>query len=156
MADIWGVFRGADLGSFYDISQLTMFADYRVPQLLRHVNIIEYSPQLAAKSLFSHISLCAYLTFIHIVDSKEEIASGSEEEIEIRAATVQAVALMQQCDECVSAHLMPVELDWMLWSHGEKMNSEGTLKPHHRTRTIFYWAPVRVCVCVWDTNTVEF
>ena len=29
-------------------------------------------------------------------------------------------------------------LDWHLWQIGEKLDREGTLKPHHRVRTIFY------------------
>jgi hypothetical protein len=34
IGDIFGKFNGKDLGYFYDIDQLTMFPDYRVPQIL--------------------------------------------------------------------------------------------------------------------------
>merc|ERR1712224_291008 len=54
-----------------------MFADYRVPQILRPFGALRYSEALAAK-----------------VDGKHMIASGSEEEVEIRAATVQAVEII--------------------------------------------------------------
>lgn len=48
-----------------------MFADYRVPQILRHVDIFDYSPGLAAK-----------------IDQEIELPYSSPEEVEIRAATV--------------------------------------------------------------------
>lgn len=34
VADLWFNFKGKGLGEFYDIDDLTMFADYRVPQVL--------------------------------------------------------------------------------------------------------------------------
>lgn len=37
IGDLWGAFDGQGLGRFDDIAQLTCFADYRVPQLLRHL-----------------------------------------------------------------------------------------------------------------------
>ena len=51
-ADIWGAYgrpRGDESNPycFRDIDQLTMFADYRVPQILRHVGILKYSEELA-------------------------------------------------------------------------------------------------------------
>ena len=51
-----------------------MFADYRVPQILRHVDIFEYSKELSDK-----------------IDQEQELPYSCEEEIEIRAATVVAV-----------------------------------------------------------------
>lgn len=46
-----------------------MFADYRVPQLLRDAGVMVYSDHLAA-----------------IVDSCTELLAGSEEETQIRCA----------------------------------------------------------------------
>jgi hypothetical protein len=54
--------------------RLTMFADYRVPQILRNMNILAYSAELAAR-----------------VDAREEVACGSDYETEIRASTVVCV-----------------------------------------------------------------
>jgi hypothetical protein len=34
IGDLYGRFEGKGLGAFYDIDQLTMFPDYRVPQVL--------------------------------------------------------------------------------------------------------------------------
>ena len=44
VADLWAAFgcQTADNGhfaSFVDVGKLTMFADYRVPQILRHVGV---------------------------------------------------------------------------------------------------------------------
>jgi hypothetical protein len=60
-------FSGKGLGSFDDIHLLTMFADYRVPQLLRDTGVMVYSDQLAA-----------------IIDAGIELLAGSEEETQIR------------------------------------------------------------------------
>lgn len=41
--------QGEGLGSFHDIGKLTMFADYRVPVVLRELGILKYSDLLAEK-----------------------------------------------------------------------------------------------------------
>ncbi len=33
VADLWAAFRGRSYGAFVDIDSITMFADYRVPQV---------------------------------------------------------------------------------------------------------------------------
>eukprot|EP01138_Halocafeteria_seosinensis_P004949 gb/GECG01005061.1/.p1 GENE.gb/GECG01005061.1/~~gb/GECG01005061.1/.p1 ORF type:complete len:179 (+),score=19.50 gb/GECG01005061.1/:1-537(+) len=103
-----------------DIGKLTMFADYRVPQVLTSLNLIQYSTDLARR-----------------IQNREELFPGSPEEVEIRAATVQAVEKLKEV--LSSAHgvsRMSVELDWWLWQTGEK--SKDTFFPHHRTLTCFY------------------
>eukprot|EP00775_Hariotina_reticulata_P004050 gene4050-4297_t len=47
VGDLYGAFRGQGLGSFHDIQQLTMFADYRVPVVLRVMGVLQYEQQLA-------------------------------------------------------------------------------------------------------------
>lgn len=49
IADVWGGFKGQGLGAFDDIDALTMFADYRVPVVLKHMGILHYSDGLQAK-----------------------------------------------------------------------------------------------------------
>lgn len=46
IGDIWSCYRGEGLGHFNDIGTITMFADYRVPQVLIHFGSLEYSPDL--------------------------------------------------------------------------------------------------------------
>ncbi|GAM22561.1 hypothetical protein SAMD00019534_057360, partial [Acytostelium subglobosum LB1] len=119
VGDLWGAYEGKGLGRFDDIDQLTMFADYRVPQILRWMGILEYGDALAK-----------------IVDGKQELPVGSEMEMEIRAVTVQAVERMRDIFNKNQCHLLALEVDWMLWGRGEAMLDQ--LAPHHRTLTIFY------------------
>jgi hypothetical protein len=46
VGDVYGAFGGKGLGCFHDIDQLTMFADYRVPVVLRLMGLLHYSPEL--------------------------------------------------------------------------------------------------------------
>ena len=122
--DLWGAFRGQGLGAFHDISQLTMFADYRVPVVLRELGVLRYAQQLAAA-----------------VDARQELAAGSAEELEIRAATVVAIerlraAVTAKHGVADPAALCSVALDWMLWERGERARQQH--RPHHRTLTIYY------------------
>eukprot|EP00820_Chromera_velia_P022270 Cvel_30806.t1-p1 / transcript=Cvel_30806.t1 / gene=Cvel_30806 / organism=Chromera_velia_CCMP2878 / gene_product=UPF0553 protein, putative / transcript_product=UPF0553 protein, putative / location=Cvel_scaffold4460:3252-7233(+) / protein_length=288 / sequence_SO=supercontig / SO=protein_coding / is_pseudo=false len=75
VADLWGAFRHPNapphLFQFDDIDGLTMFPDYRVPQLLRAEGLLNLSPAFAA-----------------CVDGRKEVTAMSEEEAEIRAASV--------------------------------------------------------------------
>jgi hypothetical protein len=106
-----------------DMDHLTTFADYRVPQVLRHWGAIQYSKELSEK-----------------VDTLQEL--NAEEEISIRAATVvcvdELVKLIKNSSTNKSVCMTAVVLDWHLWQVGERMNQMGHLKPHHRVRTIFY------------------
>ena len=64
----------SEIEEISDTEQLTMFADYRVPQILRHIDILDYSPDLEAK-----------------IDNHVELPFSCEEEVALRAATVMAV-----------------------------------------------------------------
>jgi hypothetical protein len=46
VADIWAAFDGESFGVFRDIDKITMFADYRVPQILNSLGCLWYSPAL--------------------------------------------------------------------------------------------------------------
>lgn len=46
VADLWACFDGFDYGEFYDIDKITMFADYRIPQILNSLGCMQYSPLL--------------------------------------------------------------------------------------------------------------
>jgi hypothetical protein len=120
VADIGGAFQYKGLGEFTDFHRLTMFADYRVPQILRQYHILHYSTELADK-----------------IDSKQLIPSGSVEELEIRAATIQVVERLKHVlQKNHRIRCKSVEIDWLLWQRGEAKRHE--LLPHHRTFTIYY------------------
>jgi hypothetical protein len=119
--DLYGAFQGQGEGAFRDIEELTMFADYRVPAVLREMGVLQYSDSLSQK-----------------IDAKEELLPGSEEEIEIRAATIVAVEKIRKAVGAKTSSGLPhaVHVDWWLWEYGEAMRTEH--RPHHRTRTIYY------------------
>jgi hypothetical protein len=119
VGDLWGTFGGERLGRFDDIEQLTMFADYRIPQLLRGEGILHYHNTLST-----------------LIDSYQEVPSGSEMEIELRAATIHAVEQLRHALTERGVAISSLELDWSLWNIGEAQRE--TLAPHHRTLTIYY------------------
>ena len=118
VADLHGTFGGKGWGAFTDLDQLTAFADYKLPQVLRHFGVLEYHPRLAER-----------------IDNQELLAAGSDEEIEIRAATIWACELlrrrMAEQDHAVTA----AQIDQHLWLLGQKT---AEMRPYHRTRTIYY------------------
>jgi hypothetical protein len=118
-ADLHGAFDGREWGSFNDMERLTAFADYKLPQVLRHMGILRYAQALAQK-----------------VDQKMLLTSGSPDEVEIRANTIWAVELIRQELEQAGERLRAFEIDWMLWNVGQK--SSLSARPYHRTVTIFY------------------
>lgn len=119
VGDIVGGLSGSPLGRFDDLAQLTAFADYKVPQMLRAMDVLAYDERLAA-----------------IVDSRTRIAPSSRMEVEIRAATIIA------CDRLVRALgdygrvITAAELDWHLWSRSQALGKESL--PYHLTTTIYY------------------
>eukprot|EP00054_Salpingoeca_dolichothecata_P014191 m.79620 g.79620 ORF g.79620 m.79620 type:complete len:147 (-) comp20869_c0_seq1:67-507(-) len=46
VADLWGCYQNESFGKFHDIDTLTMFADYRVPQILCQLELLSYDPLL--------------------------------------------------------------------------------------------------------------
>ena len=117
-ADIAGSFKGQHWGALTHLEQLTAFADYKLPQVLRHYQIIEYEPALAER-----------------IDKQELIATGSEEEIEIRAATIWACELLRQEMQRHGYARTASEIDQQLWHIGQ---DSAQMRPYHRTRTMYY------------------
>ncbi|KAL0249433.1 hypothetical protein GEMRC1_004665 [Eukaryota sp. GEM-RC1] len=121
VADLWACFEGREPFSFTDIDQLTMFADYRVPQILASLGILEYSQELQ-----------------HLLKKGELIPHGSSLEIEIRGCSIHAVEKIKQ--------LLPGEvevnavlIDFYLWDLAkESCYLDENEKLTHRTRTTFY------------------
>ena len=80
VADLWACFNGASYGRFDDIdSALTMFADYRVPQMLQSMGCLWYSPRLEGR-----------------IRRRDLLAPGEEMEVEIRACAIWCVELMRR------------------------------------------------------------
>jgi hypothetical protein len=102
-----------------DIERMTAFADYIVPMALRFMNILSYSPELEEK-----------------VQGWQPLARDSREEIEIRAHTLYATALLTEeinRRRPPERQIIIPQLDARLWTH-----YHASFTPHHLTRTIMY------------------
>lgn len=119
VGDLYGSFGGEKWGAFHNLGDLTAFADYKLPQLLRAWGILHYTPALARR-----------------VDRKIPLAKDSAEEIEIRAATVWAVELLRDALAQHDRVLNSLQMDWFLWESSQ--GSVKGMKPYHRVRTIYY------------------
>ncbi|MDD9900090.1 MAG: hypothetical protein OXT65_03850 [Alphaproteobacteria bacterium] len=109
----------AGLGNFTDIDTLTIFADNRIPHVLRCDGVLSYTSVLA-----------------DTIDRLKPLPSGSTEEIELRAASIHAVELMRDAVRDMGHHVNTMNIDHLLWNRG----GEPALKsrPTHRTLTIWY------------------
>jgi hypothetical protein len=117
-ADLHRTLIANNLKGLSGLSRLTVFADYRLPQLFRHVGALRLSAELAVT-----------------VDQERELAGGSAEEVELRAATIwiadQLVGEIRGKGHPIDAW----ELDYTLWL---KARSPEVRVPHHRTVSIYY------------------
>lgn len=118
ISDIWGAFRGEGIGAFRNMEYLTAFPDYKLPQILHHLGIFEYSD-----------------AFAKAIAARAMIPRGSRWEVEIRSATVWAVEFLTAELRRRGVKLYPLEVDWFLWNESQKIKMR---EPHHRTRTIYY------------------
>jgi hypothetical protein len=104
------------------LENLTTFADYRVPQLLRHVRVLEYNQELE-----------------NAVDNR--VPLSGKQEVYVRAATVMAVERLVHAynlENNPHEKITAVQMDWHLWQVGEKLNQDAKMNPHHCVNTIFY------------------
>jgi hypothetical protein len=118
-ADLYGAYGGESWGHFRDMGKLTAFADYKLPQVLRHVGVLHYDQRLA-----------------ETVDQKVALEAGGVEEVEIRANTIVAVERIRQELAGLGKNLRAFEIDWILWNLGQEERFKE--RPYHRTITIFY------------------
>lgn len=125
IADIWACFENTGLGTVHDIDSLTMFADYRVPQILHHLGALQYS-----ESLINRLKMTMPLDL-------------GETEAEIRGCSIWAVERIRE--ELIG--MMPrshhvgfnaVTIDFYLWDTAKARSVELENVPIHRIRTPFY------------------
>jgi len=118
-AMLYEAFDGEGPGHLRRVEELTVFADYKLPQVLRRLSILRYAPHLAGQ-----------------VDRREPLEAGSHEEIEIRAATVWAGELMRRALVTRYPQVTALHVDYWLWHEGQVQGPD--IRPYHRTRTIYY------------------
>ena len=127
ISHIWACMDGKGLGEFTNIETLTMFADYRVPQALVALNVLEYSDGLKDR-----------------LKRREPMIPGDETESEIRGASIYA------CDEIVvrvadmareegeDVEVNATLVDFFLWDWARDNRSLVDSLPFHRCRSIYY------------------
>jgi len=123
VADLWACFGDTSYGHFSDIDKLSMFADYRVPQILHALGCLRYSPSL-----------------ISLLKQGAKLDSGGRLEVEIRGCSIWCVELLRrELKQNWGRHLNAILIDFWLWDEAQKLKKTGGLTvPFHRTRGIFY------------------
>lgn len=126
IGDIWACFGGEDYGRFDDINEITMFADYRIPQVLLYYGIFEYSEELMDK-----------------LRKETVLENGEEDEVEIRGCSIHAVELLKEyvqkkMDEKETVN--SILIDHFLWDFRRKNNKEIVERnlPFHKTFSVYY------------------
>ena len=116
---IHGELSGSNYFKIEDMNSMTAFADYIIPVALNLKKITTYTPQLDQK-----------------IKSGELIERDSNEEIEIRIASIYTTALLTESINEKrpegKAIIIP-QLDYRLWK-----NYHATHYPHHLTYTTMY------------------
>ncbi len=118
-AMLYQAFGGQGWGAFEDFDRLTVYADYKLPQVLRKLGILVYDEELAA-----------------LVDSQTPIPAGSRREVEIRAATVWAGEAMRWALHDRVPGLTAAHIDFWLWETSQRKSPDD--RPYHRTLTTAY------------------
>jgi hypothetical protein len=126
VGDLWACFNGEGYGRFHDIDKITMFADYRIPQMLNSLGCLQYSPPL-----YSRIS------------RQQGITVGENCEIELRGCSIWCVELIRRqiLKEHPETIVNAILIDFFLYDtlkEKEKSGEEIEMLPHHRTRSIWY------------------
>lgn len=116
---LFQAFGGQGWGGFEDFEQLTVYADYKLPQVLRKLGILVYDQSLT-----------------DLVDSQMPITTGGRMEVEIRAATVWAAELIRQALLPRMPSLTAAHIDFWLWETSQ--HKSATDQPYHRTLTTAY------------------
>lgn len=100
-----------------NIHKLSVFADYKIPQLLRSFGIMAYNKPLAK-----------------LVDSYTVIPAGSPEEVEIRSGVIWSIELLRKLLPDYSS----VQIGHVIWLMSQDQALQAKIKPYHRTYSIFY------------------
>ena len=125
VADCWACCR-----KIKRIEKLTMFADYRVPQCLVQLGVLEYREKLMVK-----------------LKRGELLENGSKEEVEIRACSIIAVERVKKELEIMmrtrgyevdGERVNSVAIDFELWTFAKAQSNSMKDIPIHRTLSIFY------------------
>ena len=118
-SDLHIAFAGQGFGRFADIGDLTIFADNLVPHVLLTDGLLSYAPDLRSA-----------------IVANQQLASGSQAELEIRACSVHAVELLRHAYLAAGIEVSSQGLDYLLWNRGQDL--KYLQSPTHMTRCVYY------------------
>lgn len=148
VGDVYACFKGEGLGYFKDINEvinciflynfklikyiqtITMFADYRVPQVLVHFGSLVYSDELLAD-----------------LKSGKILLNGEEKEVEIRGASIYIVEKAKEIvlkyfkenqPEVSTKHINSILIDHFLWDYRRANAEKLEYIPFHKTYSVYY------------------
>ena len=104
---------------FSDIERLPVFADYRLPQILRDWRLLVLAPPLSAR-----------------IAAGELLPAGSEEEVALRAGTVAAAEALRATLAARGLPATSLAVDHLLWRSA--VARQDALPPFHKTRCTDY------------------
>jgi len=105
----------AGLAELRGLDRLTGFADNLVPHVLRVDGVLRLDPAVSAR-----------------IDAGELLVHGSPEEVELRAAAVQAIELLAAARAAAGQPLIPSEIDAAPWIRGGAPRYKARPRPRSR------------------------
>lgn len=131
VGDIYACFQGEGMGKFEDINDtITMFADYRVPQVLVHFGALVYNDEL-----------------MNDLKNDKILKNGEEKEVEIRGASIYIVEKAKEFvlqdlklnhPELSTKHVNSILIDHFLWDYRRANADLLNYIPFHKTFSIYY------------------
>ncbi|KMY95501.1 queuosine salvage protein [Drosophila simulans] len=130
VGDVWSCYKGQGLGYFNDIDQITMFADYRIPQVLVHFGSLEYTSEL-----------------LEFLKTDTILENGDPREVEIRGASIYIIEqvrdavvkiLKEQHPEISLDNVNSIVIDQYLWDYRRRHNADLEHIPFHKVLSIYY------------------
>lgn len=124
---VYGRFQQESKPFFEGLEDLTVFADYRVPQTLYNMGILNYDTPLR-----------------NLIARGKLVPAGSRPEMEIRAGTIVATDLLtEELNKFSGNELNVLHTDYLLWNTTRMKDQlpDGILirqADHHRTMTTYY------------------
>lgn len=131
VGDVYACFQGEGLGHFSDLNEtITMFADYRVPQVLVHFGALIYKDEL-----------------MNDLKNDKLLLNGEPKEVEIRGASIYIVEVakgkvLQELKvnhpELSTKHVNSILIDHFLWDYRRANADFLSYIPFHKTYSIYY------------------
>ncbi|CRL06299.1 CLUMA_CG018944, isoform A [Clunio marinus] len=131
IGDVYACYQAEGLGSFHDLNNtITMFADYRVPQVLVHFGALIYSDELMSE-----------------LKNDKILKNGEEKEVEIRGASIYIVEVAKEIilreltanhPEVSLKHVNSILIDHFLWDYRRANAELLAYIPFHKTFSVYY------------------